>query len=501
MTKFRRRLLPPVVMAVCLVAAASAASDGRAVDQQRSDDARRAADSPRAVFRKLPYLSFDGDATAMRVHWQLVEAAPCTLDWGTDATYSLGSVVTTELGPSHQHEGRIAGLTSSTLYLYRVRAGDVRTGSFYAAPAPDAMAVKLIVYGDTRTYPATHDTVAAGIVSTYTADPAFQTIALMTGDLVADGNTEASWDTDFFDPARSNIAELHAHVPVVSARGNHEGTGALFGKYFPYPWVYGRAWSFDYGPVHVAVVDQYTAYSAGSPQLVWLENDLASTDRPWKFVVLHAPGWSAGGGHSNTTAVQTLIQPLCVQYGVQMLIAGHNHYYARAVVDGIQHMTVGGGGAPLATPNPTDPYVVATAKAHHFCTIEIDGGTLTCTVVGKAGQVLDRFTVTHSGVPEPPAAPEPPDSSASISPAPNPSTGDVLLSFTLPHASRARLSIYDVTGRLVRQVLDSDLPAGPHSVTWDGRGDAGEQVPSGVYAAKLETDGATASGKIVRIGR
>ncbi len=182
-----------------------------------------------------------------------------------------------------------------------------------------------------------------------------------------------------------------------------------------------------------------------------------------------------------------------------MVLAGHNHYYARAFVDGVHHVTAGGGGAPLHTPNPTFPFVVATAKAHHFCTIAIDGGTLVLTAYGKAGQVLDTFTVTHTGTPDAPDAPS--QLGCRRPPAPNPSTGVVVLSFTLPRPSRARLSIYDVTGRLVRGVLDTNLPAGPHSVVWDGCGDAGEPVSSGVYVAKLESAGASASAKIVRMGR
>jgi Family of unknown function (DUF5677) len=47
---------------------------------------------------------------------------------------------------------------------------------------------------------------------------------------------------------------------------------------------------------------------------------------------------------------QTYIQQLCKQYGVDFVIAGYNHYYSRAVVDGVNHIANGGGGAPLYTP-------------------------------------------------------------------------------------------------------------------------------------------------------
>lgn len=97
------------------------------------------------------------------------------------------------------------------------------------------------------------------------------------------------------------------------------------------------------------------SYTPGSAEYNWLTNDLASTTKPWKILLFHEPGWSAGGSHANNTTVQTYIQPLCKQYGVDLVLNGHNHYYSRAVVDGVQHITTGGGGAPLYAPNPTYP--------------------------------------------------------------------------------------------------------------------------------------------------
>ena len=66
-------------------------------------------------------------------------------------------------------------------------------------------------------------------------------------------------------------------------------------------------YSFDYGPVHVVVLDQYTNggnYGSGSPQYTWLVNDLSTSTKPWKIIVLHQPGWSCNGGHPNDTNVQ-----------------------------------------------------------------------------------------------------------------------------------------------------------------------------------------------------
>jgi hypothetical protein len=235
--------------------------------------------------------------------------------------------------------------------------------------------------------------VANGILSTFAADSNYQSLILSTGDLVNSGTTESDWDNQFFSPAYSHIQALLSHLPYQATMGNHEGTGVLFVKYFPYPFVGGRYWSFDYGPIHVAVVDQYTSYTPGSPQLTWLANDLASSTKLWKFILLHEPGWTAGGDHPNNTSVQNYIQPLCVQYGVSIVFGGHNHYYARAMVNGIAHLTIGGGGAPLYTPVPSYPNIVATSMSYHFTKIEIDSTWLHFKAINTSGNIIDSFSI------------------------------------------------------------------------------------------------------------
>ena len=52
-------------------------------------------------------------------------------------------------------------------------------------------------------------------------------------------------------------------------------------------------------------------------------------------------------------------------------------------------------------------------------------------------------------------------------------------------ATRARVAIYTVNGQLVRTLLDEDLAAGEHTVTWHGRDDAGRRVATGTYFYQL----------------
>lgn len=337
-------------------------------------------------------------------------------------------------------------------------------------------------YGDTRSYPGIHDQVAAGMVATYSANADFQSFIISVGDLVNHGDNESDWDNQFFDPSYENIQEILANLPYQACMGNHEESGVLFKKYFPYPYVDRRYWSFDYGPAHFVVVDQYTSYGPGSAQLNWIENDLATTTKLWKFIYLHEPGWSAGGGHSNNTSVQNYIQPLCEQYDVSILFAGHNHYYARAVVNDIQHVTTGGGGAPLHTPNAGYPYVVSTAKEHHFCTIEIDSEILTFNAVTPTGEVIDSFNIEKQPVD---TKPEPVRIASReyilYNAYPNPFNPVTKIKYQVPDQISndnvlVTLVIYDVLGNEITELVHEEKSAGVYEIDFDVN-----DLPSGVY--------------------
>ena len=76
--------------------------------------------------------------------------------------------------------------------------------------------------------------------------------------------------------------------------------------------------------------------------------------------------------------------------------------------------------------------------------------------------------------------------SAGVSPNPfNPST---TLRFRVPESGTVSLVIYNVTGQVVKKVLDKQyLEAGHHNFLWDGRDDGGRLVASGVYLYRLST--------------
>jgi hypothetical protein len=84
-------------------------------------------------------------------------------------------------------------------------------------------------------------------------------------------------------------------------------------------------------------------------------------------------------------------------------------------------------------------------------------------------------------------------------PSPNPSKDRVELQYEMPRAARVTLRIYDVSGRVVATVLDSDRPAGIHGASWDGRDAVGGRVGAGVYFARMDAGGEVQTEKFVLV--
>jgi len=70
---------------------------------------------------------------------------------------------------------------------------------------------------------------------------------------------------------------------------------------------------------------------------------------------------------------------------------------------------------------------------------------------------------------------------------PNPFNPSTIISFTLPSDSSVQLRIYDVAGKLVRDLIDGQtMWAGTRQAVWDGRDDGGKAVSAGVYFYRLD---------------
>lgn len=351
-----------------------------------------------ANFRKGPYIIYENNITEMTILWQTDSSVSISeIEWGTTPDYGNGPL-SVPVYEDNQYKYRISGLTPETIYYYRINVdGNYQTGSFKTAPQSSTQSVIFYAYGDTRTQPDKQSEVLGSILNYINQSPdQKQTILLHSGDWVSNGDQENDWDTEFFNRSYPNILEAQKRLPIMGARGNHEGSANLLKKYFPYSYVSndGCYYSFDYGPAHITIIDDNIDRNPGTSQYNWILNDISNSPKPWKIVMLHQPAWGAGT-HGNNITNQMLTSNIFEINKVVLVITGHDHIYAHCYKKPIHHITTGGGGAPLYDINPNAPYYITAAKNYHFTKIEINSNLLCLTSIGTSGEIYDTFCMDN----------------------------------------------------------------------------------------------------------
>jgi 3',5'-cyclic AMP phosphodiesterase CpdA len=250
--------------------------------------------------------------------------------------------------------------------------------------------LRFVVYGDTRDGHDMHRKIVALIMKQKPE------IVLQTGDLVNRGSKEDLWK--IYDDI---TGEMRKQVPVYPARGNHDLGGPGYEDRVTVPFASGNKlyYSFDRANCHfiALAVDEHFAYAPDSEQYRWLIGDLKAVNRkktPHIFVFFHVPPYSIGL-HGSDEDVRRALCPVFKQYGVQMVLNGHDHNYYHTTRDGITYIVTGGGGAPLY---PVDPGKGAIAgdryeSVHNIVIVEVKGEMVAVTALRDDGSQIDRFTL------------------------------------------------------------------------------------------------------------
>jgi hypothetical protein len=79
---------------------------------------------------------------------------------------------------------------------------------------------------------------------------------------------------------------------------------------------------------------------------------------------------------------------------------------------------------------------------------------------------------------------------------PNPFNPSTTIRFDIPQTGNVNLAIYDINGRLISTLIDGDMAAGSHQVTWNGRDVSGKSVASGIYIYRLQQNDKLMSRKL-----
>lgn len=88
---------------------------------------------------------------------------------------------------------------------------------------------------------------------------------------------------------------------------------------------------------------------------------------------------------------------------------------------------------------------------------------------------------------------------ALAAPAPNPSRVGAAIAYSLARAGGAELTLHAITGTRLRTLASGPRAAGPHRVVWDGRDEAGREVPPGLYFVRLRAESRTLETRLARV--
>lgn len=111
--------------------------------------------------------------------------------------------------------------------------------------------------------------------------------------------------------------------------------------------------------------------------------------------------------------------------------------------------------------------------------------------------VLDEFTFVPEGVTTEAQQPGTEAAGCLAVARPNPFNACATIQYTIEKGGIAEVTVYDVSGRVVRTLVNSFVPAGIHEVIWDGRNDSGVRVASGLYLCRLRAGGIVETRKLI----
>lgn len=245
----------------------------------------------------------------------------------------------------------------------------------------------VVIYGDTRTNHATHRKIVEAIMD---VGPA---AVFHTGDLVGKGLEAEQWV--IFNEIASELMETTEFYPAL---GNHEENSPLYFDNFELP-NNERWYVVEKNNIHFIILDSNSDLSEDSEQYQWFEADLRNIGEEIKFViaVLHHPPFSTGphGDDEKVMALREILVPLFEQYGVDMVFAGHDHFYERSLYNNIYYIVSGGGGAPLYGQKRRSPHSQLFIKTYHFCALSVRDNRLIVNVFDRDLRLIDQFKVAR----------------------------------------------------------------------------------------------------------
>jgi len=242
--------------------------------------------------------------------------------------------------------------------------------------------VRFAVIGDTGSGSSKQYEVGNTMTRYHAAFP-FEFVLLL-GDNMYGGETPKDFEKKFSDVYRTL---LDSKVKFYATLGNHDLP--LQANYADFNMEGKEYYRFKKG--NVAFYSLNSNYM-DAKQLKWLETELRADTSEWKVCFFHHPPYSSAKKHGSDGQLREVVEPIFVRYGVNLVLAGHDHVYERIKPQkGIYYFVSGAGGklrsGDLRTSSPL------TDKAYdrdlHFMLFEIADDQLYFQAISRTGETID----------------------------------------------------------------------------------------------------------------
>jgi hypothetical protein len=142
-----------------------------------------------------------------------------------------------------------------------------------------------------------------------------------------------------------------------------------------------------------------------------------------------------------------------------------------------------------------DGMPVAYASDIHY---RAEDRTLRVATLGRGAWISPAIDALVTSVPgDHPGDALASDGGLAIGAAPSPFSESTRITFALPRAGHVDVSVFNVTGQRVAQLVSAARESGAHDVVWDGRDANGRRVHAGVYFARIRSGGLARSARVV----
>ncbi len=133
-------------------------------------------------------------------------------------------------------------------------------------------------------------------------------------------------------------------------------------------------------------------------QVEWLQGELAKDNSKWKICFFHHPPYSSGKKHGSDNQLRAVVEPLFMSHGVDVVLAGHEHFYERLKPQKGIYYFISGAGGKLRKGN-VRPSSALTETAfdqdYHFMLFEIAGEELHFQTISRTGKTVDSGIIVN----------------------------------------------------------------------------------------------------------